>query len=177
MKIDAKWVAMFVAPVVAIAIVGYVYVRSLNRGLESRMVALQQQNDAMHGELYRLRQEVEGKEARLRFINDPGMQRFIAVTDHSDTSCWLFWRKADNAWYAEVTHAEPLPDGRQYRLYARGLDWEYVGSFEPLAETVGLQKIGVAYPGKELIVTAADRGMEPELNAERVVYRAEPAQD
>lgn len=165
---------MFVVPVLAIAVIGYVYVRTLNRSLESRVATLQQQNDAMHGELYRLRQEVEGKEARLRFVNDPGMERFKVARHTDDTSCWLFWRKADHTWYAEVTHVGALPDGHQYRLYT---DQQYIGSFEPLTETIGLQKIGTQAPGKELIVTSASREAETNLEEEEVMYRAKVAQD
>lgn len=165
---------MFALPVLVLAIAGYVYVRAQNRGLKARNAGLTAQNDAMDGELYRLRQEVDGRDARIGFLVNPDLKRFKASSATDSSSCWLFWRKADNAWYAEVTHAKHPGNDKQFRLYNNtGGIPTYIGSFEPIAETVGLQKIGTGSPFGKMAITSALRYEPVDYEGEQVHYKVE----
>jgi hypothetical protein len=88
-KITPKYLILFALPVLLLAVMGYVYVRAENRGLQARMAGLTAQNNAMDGELYTLRQEVAGKEARLGFLVNPELKRFKASSVTDSSSCWL----------------------------------------------------------------------------------------
>lgn len=174
MKITSRWSAYFALPVLLLAVVGYVYVRSENRGLSARVAGLSEKNDILEGEVYRLRQELDGQRATNGFLVSPDLRRFKAASETDSSSCWLFWRKADNAWYAEVTHARNIAEGMQFRLYAyESSEVRYIGAFEPIKDTVGLQKIGEATPGSLLIVTSALRSDAPDFDKESEVYRAD----
>lgn len=174
MKITPKFLAVFALPVLLLAIAGYVYVRAENRDLAARNAKLTAQNDAMDGELYRLRQEVAGRDARIGFLVSPDLKRFKASSVTDSSSCWLFWRKSDNAWYAEVTHAKPLGRDMQFRLYNdTGGTPSFIGSFEPIAETVGLQKIGAGSPFGKMIITAALRHEPEDFEREYKHYSVE----
>lgn len=165
---------MFVLPVLLLAVVGYVYVRAENRALQASSAKLTAQNDAMDGELYRLRQEVAGRDARIGFLVNPDLKRFKASSVRDSSSCWLFWRKADNAWYAEVTHATSPGSDMQFRLYNNtGGTPTYIGSFEPLAETIGLQKIGTGSPFGKMVITAGLRREPSDFEREQPHYKVE----
>lgn len=174
MKITPKFLAWFALPVLLLAVAGYVYVRAQNRGLQAQAAKMTAQNDAMDGELYRLRQEVAGRDARIGFLVNPELKRFKASSATDSSSCWLFWRKADNAWYAEVTHAMRLADGKQFRLYSNtGVEPIYIGSFEPIANTVGLQKIGTGSPFGKMMITEARRTDPADYERESALYKVE----
>lgn len=174
MKITPKFLALFVLPVLLLAVAGYVYVRAENRSLLARTAKLTAHNDAMDGELYRLRQEVAGRDARIGFLVSPDLKRFKASSINDSSSCWLFWRQADNTWYAEVTHASKLGNDMQFRLYNNtGATPVYIGSFEPIAETVGLQKIGKGSPFGKMMITTALRHESADFEREQVRYKVE----
>lgn len=165
--------AYFALPVLLIAVAGYVYVRSENRGLAARAAGLSAKNDVLEGEVYRLRQELDGQRTTNAFLVSPDLRRIKAVSESDSSSCWLFWRKADNAWYAEVTHARFIAEGMQFRLYAAdGDEVRYIGAFEPIKDTAGLQKIGKGVGGKNLIITTSLRTDPTDFDKEIKVYRA-----
>lgn len=163
---------MFVVPVGIALIAGYVYLRSENRALLSSRAAEKAENDAMHGEIYRFRQSIGQQEATMKYLLRPDFERFLAF--ESDSSyCWLFYRASDSAWYAEVTSIAALPDHEQYRLYV--VDDKdnptYIGSFERIADAVGLQKIGYGAKEYSAFITAGAREALPGPEKEQVLYR------
>lgn len=171
-QVSLRWIWMFVVPVGIALVIGYVYLRSENRALLASRAAEKAENDAMHGEIYRLRQSIDQQEATMNYLLRPDFERFLAF--ESDSSfCWLFYRPADSAWYAEVSSIAVLAEAQQYRLYTvdQNNKSTYIGGFERIADVVGLQKIGYGAKTQGVFITAAQRDAVPNSNEEKVLYR------
>jgi hypothetical protein len=150
---------MFVLPGLLALFLGYIYLHGENQELEKNNFATEQKTNALKGEIYRLKQALSQRDAKLNYLTDPGLERLkLSAGDHS-RAIWLFYRKENQSWYAEMSHAPILDEGLNYRLLIDGTE---VGAFERIADTVGLQKIGRQPPGEKLRVKSARRG-EDEL--------------
>ncbi len=171
---NVKWVAMFVAPLLLFIAVAYVFVRSQNRSLQAKASAVQMQNDVMQGELYRLRQEIEGRDARIRQLVNPELKRLKAESTVDSTSFLLFWRENGGDLYVEVSHVRIPKREEHYRIYW-GDGPEHVGNFEALSETIGLQRVGKVKSMRPLKITRALRDSEPDFDQETLSYQVSTA--
>lgn len=161
---------MFVVPLVLLLAIAYVFVRSQNRSLQSKASAIEVQNDIMQGELYRLRQEIEGRDARIRQLVNPDLARLKAESISDSSSFWLFWRESDGYLYVEVSHIRIPTSEEHYRVYL-GDGRKHVGNFEALSETIGLQRVGQLERLEDLTVTRAFRDLDPTFSSETLAYR------
>ncbi len=177
-EIDIRFVLLIIAPLLVLLVLGYTYVRSANRGMAAQVYRLEEQNEVLHGEVYRLRQERDGAQARYEMAASPTLQRLLATAALAgdSSSCWLYLDRAKGRYYADPLHATSLESHLQYRLYAldsRGGAPKYLGSFEALKGTVGFQSIGKAVSAPSLAITVAGRESEPDFASELLRYLAE----
>jgi hypothetical protein len=129
---------MFGLPLAAILVVAYVYLRSTNRGLEMEMAQVREKNNVLEGEVYRYRQLIKQKEAKLNYLQDAELKRFLS-REHDSSYVWLFYREADSTWFVEPSAIEPIRDTHAYHLL---IDGKHVGNFHRITDAVGLPKIG-----------------------------------
>ncbi|MFN2428627.1 MAG: hypothetical protein ABR574_01330 [Cryomorphaceae bacterium] len=166
--VSFKYIALFVAPIILALLVGYFYLRSLNRALETQMAQTEQTLGALEGEVYRLKQALSQRDAKMKYVLDGNLKRF-KVSAGGDEFIWLFFRESDGNWYAEVESATPLTDGLNYKLVVGD---KVVGEFNLIADVVGLQKIGSSPIKTPISIYAGPRG-ETALNSDwKLLYDA-----
>jgi hypothetical protein len=163
-KISMKWVLFFVVPVVVLLLIAYVHLRTLNRSLEARLYASEDEKQIYSGEVYRLRQLVEEREARIKFLSNPDLERSLISLE--DGYIWLFVNPSSGDWYADTENSPSILDGEDYRLIVGGNE---VGSFIPQLNAVGLQKIGNSLNQGSIEILAAPLGESWKQNS-RLVY-------
>lgn len=162
--ISFKYITYFIAPILLGLLVGYIYLMSTNRSIEAKMASNEQTLGALEGEVYRLKQAVSQRDAKMKYLLDGSLKRFKLYTDAEEFT-WLFYRETDGAWYVEVTHASVLPEGVNYKLV---IGDSAVGEFEKIADAVGLQKVGEAKIDSPIRIYSGPRG-QSELNSDWVV--------
>lgn len=153
--ISLKYIALFIVPVILALLVGYIHVRSENRALEAKIASNEQTLGILEGEVYRLKQTLSQRDAKMKYLIDGDFMRFKLSAGKKNESLWLFYREMDRAWYAEVTHATALPEGLNYKLVIGN---SAIGEFEKIADAVGLQKIGEAEIKAPVAIYSGPRG-------------------
>lgn len=140
--VPLRGIWMFGLPLAAALIVAYVFIRSQNRGLEMKMAQSEQKMAALEGEVYRLKATLQERESELRYLTSPDLERYVAFTPDSGF-VWLFYREKDRTWFAHTENLNP-----EYEWLSLVVDDQVVGSFSKLADTSGLQKVGITERGR-----------------------------
>jgi len=167
-RITVRALIFYILPLLLALLLGYVHVRSLNRNFEMRQAGNEQKLAAFEGEVYTLKQALEQRDAKLRYVLNPKYVRLLAYSDLDSSHIWLFHNASDLSWYAEMSQARILTEGHNYKLYIAG---KYVGKIERISDSVGLQKIGEAPAGKIKIFS----GKRSEREKDQLIYELEPA--
>jgi hypothetical protein len=166
-KITVKALFLYILPLLLALLLGYVHVRSLNRNIEMRQAGTEQKIAAFEGEVYKLKQALEQRDAKLKYVLNPNYERMLMYSDRDSTYIWLFHDATDQSWYAEMSHARILKEGMNYKLL---IDGEYIGKIERISDSVGLQKIGTAPMGCANIYS----GLRGESATEELIYESAP---
>lgn len=166
-KITVKALALYILPLLLALLLGYVHVRSLNRNIEMRQAGSEQKAAAMEGEIYKLKQALDQRDAKLNYVLNPNYDRMLMYSDTDSSYIWLFHDPINFAWYAEMSHARILNEGLNYKLMVGG---EYVGKIERISDSVGLQKIGTAPAGRATIFS----GKRGNSTTEELIYESAP---
>jgi len=167
-KITVRALLLYILPLLLALLMGYIHVRSLNRNIEMRQVGAEQKMAAFEGEIYKLKQALAQRDAKLKYLLNPNYDRFLAFSNADSTHIWLFYNGKDHSWFAEMSSVQVLEDGMNYKLF---IDDEYVGKIERISDSVGLQKIGTAKKGRARIYSGL-RGSE---RTDQLIYESEPA--
>ena len=167
-KITVKALIFYILPLLLALLLGYIHVRSLNRSFEMRQAGNEQKMAAFEGEVYKLKQALEQRDAKLCYVLSPEYVRLLAYSDVDSSNIWLFHNASDLSWYAEMSQARILAESDNYKLYIEG---NYVGKIERISDSVGLQKVGEAPAGKIKIFS----GKRSEREKDKLIYELEPA--
>ena len=166
-KISLKWVLFFIAPVIVLLLMAYVHLRTLNKSLEAKLYALEDESQVYSGEVYRLRQLVEERETKIKFLNNPELER--KLIQFNDGYIWIFMNPSSGEWYADTEKSPQLDPDEDLRLIIGGLE---VGSFIPRLDAVGLQKIGKSESFGKLEILVSPRKDSWKENS-RLIYSDE----
>jgi len=167
-KITVKALLMYILPLLLALLLGYIHVRSLNRKIELRQAGIEQKIAAFEGEVYKLKQALNQRDAKLNYVLNPSYERLLMESNVDSSHIWLFYDASDNSWFAEMSHARILEDGMNYKLY---INDNYVGKIERISDSVGLQKVGKSKSGRARIYSGK-RGVEV---IDQLIYESGPA--
>jgi len=132
-----------------------------------RQAGIEQKIAAFEGEIYKLRQALDQRDAKLQYILNPNYDRILMKSPADSSHIWLFYDGSDHSWYAEMSKARILSEGKNFKLL---VDGSYVGKIERISDSVGLQKIGTAQMGRAKIFS----GLRGDPLTEELVYDADP---
>lgn len=164
--VSFKYIALFIASILLGLLVGYTYLMSTNRSIEAKMASNEQTLGALEGEVYRLKQALSQRDAKMKYLLDGSLKRFKLYSGAEEFT-WVFYRETDGAWYVEVTHTTALAEDENFKLVVGD---SVVGEFEKIADAVGLQKVGEAKIDSPIRIYSGPRGQSELTSDWAILY-------
>lgn len=147
---------VFFLPISFALLLGYIHVNSINKKISLDRINANQTNDALKGEIYRLKQSIAQLESKERYYLSPKFSRILLKSSEGETFIWLYHDQTDSSWYSEMTFAPFLEENLNFKLFVDGV---FIGHMEKVADSSGLQKIGKSPSGRASIYSGI-RGQE-----------------
>ena len=167
-KVTVKAILLYILPLLLALLLGYLHVRTLNRSSEIQKEGNEQKMAAFEGEIYKLKQAIAQRDAKLKYLLNENYTRLLAKSNTSEGFIWLYHDLKDESWYAEMSNAKNLNEELNFKLFVDNI---YVGKIERISDSVGLQRIGTAPMGKVAIYAGLRGKDEPQ----ELIYESAPS--
>jgi len=150
--VPLRGVWIFGLPLAAALIVGYVFIRSQNRQLEMKVASLERKNAVLEGEVYRYKSLSQQRDLEINYFTSPKFERYLAYSS-DENFAWIFFRPSDMTWFVYADQIGTESNSSTFTLF---IDRKRVGTFNKIADTKGLQKIGSAPLGDTATISIGE---------------------